>query len=113
MASSVDCLYIIMHFKMLTIDVKLFIRYVRRADFTTFMCRLSGSLGASTYRNPMCLTRSEQGFLYLCCVKLQMIIPILNLKILCIPKFSDISEAFIFILRCIFSLSNEGDSVYS
>jgi hypothetical protein len=60
---------------------KLFIRYVRRADnFTTFMCRLSRNLGASTYRNPMGLSRHEQGFLYLCYVKVQMIIPILKLK---------------------------------
>ena len=55
------CVLLLYIFKMLTIDAKLFVRYVRRADnFTTFMRRLSGNLGASTYRNPMDLPDHDQ-----------------------------------------------------
>jgi hypothetical protein len=39
---------------------------VRRADnFTTFKCRLSRNLGASTYWNPVGLSRPVTGLLYL------------------------------------------------
>ena len=42
-------------------------RPVRRADnLTTFMCRLSWNLGASTSWNPQCLSRHAMGLLYLC-----------------------------------------------
>ena len=41
-------------------------RPVRRADnLTTFMCRLSWNLGASTYWNPLGLFRPVMGLLYL------------------------------------------------
>ena len=41
-------------------------RPVRRADnLTTFMCRLSGNLIASTYWNPQGLSRLVMGLLYL------------------------------------------------
>jgi hypothetical protein len=41
-------------------------RSVRRADnLTTFMCRLSRNLGASTSWNPKGLSRPVVGFLYL------------------------------------------------
>jgi hypothetical protein len=40
---------------------------VRRADnLTTFMCRLSRNLGASTSWNPKGLSRPVMGLLYLC-----------------------------------------------
>jgi hypothetical protein len=51
------------------------------------MCRFSGNLGASTYGNPMGLAMSEQGFLYLFYVNVQMITPIIELQSLCIPNF--------------------------
>jgi hypothetical protein len=38
---------------------------VRRADLTTFMCRLSRSSGASTSRNPRGLSRPVAGKLYI------------------------------------------------
>jgi hypothetical protein len=42
---------------------------VRRADnLTTFKCRLSGNLGASTSRNPQGLSRPVMGLLYLLCI---------------------------------------------
>jgi len=46
-------------------------RPVRRADnLTTFMCRLSSNLGASTSWNPQGLSRPVMGLLYLTCSNL-------------------------------------------
>jgi len=89
---------------MLTFDVKLVIWYVRRADdFTTFMCQLSGDLGTSTYRNPMGLTRSEQGFLYLFLLKSKWLYRFLS-QSLFIPNFWNMYAMCVILFFAVFSV---------
>ena len=69
--------------------------YLHRADnLTTFMCRLSCNLGASTSRNPQGLSRPVMGLLYL----LPFFLPCKHkLEALLIQKPAQVHNALVFV----------------